>query len=259
MSVTEAQLTAWVAAFMWPLMRVGAMVIASPVFSSRQTPARLRVFVSLILTWWLVPLLPPMPVVEWISYDALVILLQQILIGVSMGFTLQMVFAALVFGGQTLAFSMGLGFASMVDPQNGVQVPVVSQYFLILATLVFLLLNGHLLLIELLADSFHTLPVAVDGIGRNSIYEIVAWASRMFAGGLLMALPAVAALLLINLGMGIITRAAPQLNIFAVGFPVTMLLGFVLLWLSLPGVLALFGDLLNEGFSLVTRMLRIGS
>jgi flagellar biosynthetic protein FliR len=259
MSVTDAQLSAWVAAFIWPLMRVSAMVVAAPVFSSRQLPARLRVFMSLILTWLLVPLLPPMPVVDWISHDALLISLQQILIGVSMGFTLQMVFAALVFGGQTLAFSMGLGFASMIDPQNGVQVPVISQYFLILATLVFLLLNGHLLLIELLADSFHTLPVAVDGIGHNSIRELVAWASRMFTGGLMIALPAVTALLLVNLGMGIITRAAPQLNIFAVGFPITILLGFAVLWLSLPSVLAVFGDLLDEGFSLVMRMLRITS
>ena len=257
MSVTDTQLSAWLAAFLWPLMRVSALVAAAPIFSSRQLPARLRVFMAVILTWLLAPLLPPMPVVDPFSHAALMISLQQVLIGVSMGFTLQMVFAALVFGGQTLAFSMGLGFASMVDPQNGVQVPVVSQYFLILATLVFLLLNGHLLVVELLADSFRTMPVAVDGISRNSIHDLVAWASRMFAGGLLIALPAVAALLLVNLGMGIITRAAPQLNIFAVGFPITILLGFILMWLSLPAVLDLFGDLLGEGFGLVMRMLRI--
>ena len=259
MSLTDAQLTAWVAAFVWPLMRISAMVAAAPIFSSRQVPVRLRLLLALILTWVLVPLLPPMPTVRLLSYDALMITLQQILIGVSMGFALQMVFAALVFGGQTLAFSMGLGFASMVDPQNGVQVPVVSQYFLILATLFFLLLNGHLLLIQLLADSFHTLPVAVDGIGRNDLRDLVAWASRMFAGGLLIALPAVAALLLVNLGMGIITRAAPQLNIFAVGFPITIVLGFVLIWLGLPGLLSVFGDLLDEVFSLVMRLLRITS
>jgi len=145
----------------------------------------------------------------------------------------------------------------MMDPQNGVQVPVISQFYLILATLLFLVLDGHLLLIELLAQSFHTFPVAMDGITRNGLLEIVGWGSRLFAGGLLMALPVMAALLLVNLGMGVITRAAPQLNIFAVGFPITMLMGFLLMWATLPNVMGNFQDLVGEGLSLVQRLLRI--
>jgi flagellar biosynthetic protein FliR len=145
----------------------------------------------------------------------------------------------------------------MVDPQNGVQVPVLAQYYLILATLLFLTFNGHLLAIDLLADSFRSLPVAVDGITRNSLREVVAWGSRLFAGGLLIALPIMGAMLMVNLGMGIVMRAAPQLNIFSVGFPITMLLGFALMWVTLPNVLAVFTDLQEEAFRLVMQILRI--
>jgi len=258
MIFTEAQLSSWLAAFIWPLMRIGAMFTAAPIFSSRQTPARLRIGLTLLLTFMMIPLIPPPPVVELFSPDALLIALQQVLIGLSMGFILQMVFGALVFGGQTLAYSMGLGFASMMDPQNGVQVPVIAQYYILLATLLFLISNGHLILIDILAQSFHTLPVAVDGLTQSSLLEVIGWGSRMFVGGLLIALPAIAALLLVNLGMGIITRAAPQLNIFAVGFPMTMLIGFFLMWVSLPNVLATFSDLLGDALSVIQRLVLVG-
>ncbi len=257
MNFTEAQLSTWLAAFMWPLMRIGAMLAAAPVFNSRQTPTRLRVGLALVLTLVLVPVIPQPPVVDVFSPQAFLMAAQQILIGVTMGFILQMVFGALVFGGQTLAYSMGLGFASMMDPQNGVQVPVLAQFYVLLATLFFLVLNGHLILIDTLAQSFHTLPVAVDGLSRASIEQVVSWASRMFTVGLLIALPAIAALLLVNLGMGIVTRAAPQLNIFAIGFPITMLIGFVLLWITLPDVMGNFGEFLEEAFALIQRLLLI--
>ncbi|MEJ2591746.1 MAG: flagellar biosynthetic protein FliR, partial [Candidatus Thiodiazotropha sp.] len=192
-----------------------------------------------------------------LSHTGFLIMLQQVLIGVVMGFILQMVFGALIFGGQVVAYSTGLGFASMVDPQNGVQVPVIAQFYLILATLLFLLSNGHLLTIELLADSFQSLPVAVDGITRNGLLEVVAWGSRMFAGGLLIALPIVGAMLMVNMGMGVVMRAAPQLNIFSVGFPVTMLIGFALMWVTLPNLFDVFNEYLDGAFQLMMQALRV--
>jgi len=257
MIFSEAQLNGWLAGYLWPLMRIGAMLMSVPVFYSRQFPVRLRLLLSLILTWVIVPTLPPQPTADVLSHTGFLIMLQQLLIGFSMGFILQMVFAALVFGGQAIAYSMGLGFASMVDPQNGVQVPVLAQYYLILATLLFLTFNGHLLAIDLLVDSFRSLPVAADGIGRNDLRELVAWGSRMFAGGLLIALPIMGAMLMVNLGMGIVMRAAPQLNIFSVGFPITMLMGFALMWVTLPDVLTVFTDLQEEAFELVMQILRV--
>jgi flagellar biosynthetic protein FliR len=257
MMISEAQFNAWMAAYLWPMVRIGAMLLAAPMFSSRQVPVMFRVFLMLLITWIVIPSLPSMPPADVLSHTGFLIMLQQVLIGVVMGFILQMVFGALVFGGQVVAYSTGLGFASMVDPQNGVQVPVVAQFYLILSTLLFLLSNGHLLTIELLADSFQTLPVAVDGISRNGLLDIIAWGSRLFAGGLLIALPIVGAMLMVNMGMGVVMRAAPQLNIFSVGFPITMLLGFALMWVSLPSVFAVFTRVLEESFQLMMQLLQV--
>jgi flagellar biosynthetic protein FliR len=257
MIISEAQFNAWLAAYLWPMIRVGAMLTAAPIFSSRQVPVRFRLMMMMLITWVVMPTLPPTPPADVLSHSGFLIMLQQILIGVMMGFILQMVFGALVFGGQMVAYSTGLGFASMVDPQNGVQVPVVAQFYLILATLLFLLSNGHLLLIELLADSFQSMPVAVDGISRNGFLDIVAWGSRLFAGGLLIALPIVGAMLMVNMGMGVVMRAAPQLNIFSVGFPITMLLGFVLMWVTLPNLFGVFNQFLEESFQLMMQTLRV--
>ena len=257
MIFNEAQLDAWIAAYFWPTVRISAMLLSAPLFSSRQVPARLRLFLMLLITFLVAPTLPPMPQADALSHAGFMIMLQQILIGVLMGFVLQLVFGALVFGGQVIAYSMGLGFASMVDPANGVQVPVVAQFYLILATLLFLIFNGHLHAIELVADSFVTMPVAVDGISRNGLLDIVAWGSRLFAGGLIIALPIVGAMLMVNMGMGVVMRAAPQLNIFSVGFPITMLLGFTLMWVTLPNVFLVFNELLDEAFQHLMQTLRV--
>lgn len=257
MIITEAQFNTWMATSLWPLVRIGALLLAAPMFSSRQVPVRFRLLLLLSITWVVIPTLPATPPADVLSHTGLLIMLQQILIGVVMGFILQMVFGALIFGGQVVAYSTGLGFASMVDPQNGVQVPVVAQFYLILATLLFLLSNGHLLAIELLVDSFETLPVAVDGISRNGLLDIVAWGSRLFAGGLLIALPIVGALLLVYMGMGVVMRAAPQLNIFSIGFPITMLLGFAMMWVSLPTLFEVFNRFLEESFQLMMQLLRV--
>jgi flagellar biosynthetic protein FliR len=257
MIFNEAQLNAWIATYFWPMVRISAMLLAAPLFSSRQVPARLRLVLMLIIAFLVAPTLPQMPAADVLSHSGMIIMLQQLLIGIMMGFILQMVFGALVFGGQVIAYSMGLGFASMVDPANGVQVPVISQFYLILATLLFLIFNGHLHAIELVADSFVTMPVAVDGVSRNDFLDLVAWGSRLFAGGMIIALPIVGAMLMVNMGMGVVMRAAPQLNIFSVGFPITMLLGFSLIWVSLPNALAVFTDLTDEAFLHLMQTMRI--
>ncbi|MCG7953682.1 MAG: flagellar biosynthetic protein FliR [Candidatus Thiodiazotropha endolucinida] len=257
MIFNEAQFNTWLAAYLWPMVRISAMLVAIPLFSSRQIPARFRLFMMILITLLVAPMLPPQPQADVLSHTGFIILLQQILIGVMMGFILQMVFGALVFGGQVIAYSMGLGFASMVDPANGVQVPVVAQFYLILATLLFLIFNGHLLSIELIADSFDTMPVAMDGLSRNGLLEVVAWGSRLFTGGLLIALPIVGAMLMVNMGMGVVMRATPQLNIFSIGFPITMLLGFALIWVTLPNAFSVFNELLDEAFQHLMSTLRV--
>lgn len=243
---SEAQLGQWMADLLYPFMRIAALFTAAPIFSLRQFPLRARVILALLVTWLLQPLIPSAPVVDTFGPASFLIAAQQIAIGLSMGFLLQMVFQALIFGGQAIAFSMGLGFAFMMDPQNGVQVPVVSQFYLLLATLAFVASNGHLVLLGVMADSFTVMPVGIEGIGREGIYNIITWASELFAAGVVMALPVIVALLLINIGMGVVGRAAPQLNIFAVGFPITLMTGLILMWLSLPQVLSRFGALVSD-------------
>jgi flagellar biosynthetic protein FliR len=254
---TEAQLQGQIAAFIWPLMRISAMFVAVPLFSLRAVPARVRLILSVAITFVVMPLLPAFPAIDMFSYEGIRVAFAQVMIGLSTGFIVQLVFAAIVFAGQGVALSMGLGFASMVDPQNGQQVPVIAQLYVITSTLIFLGLDGHLLLIKMLLDSFTSLPLGIDGITKTNIWDVIAWSSRMFAGGLLLAMPVIVSLLLVNLGFGIATRAAPQLNIFSVGFPVTLMLGIVLIWLTLPNVLDQFTGILTDAYDLIGQLLRL--
>ncbi len=252
--LTTAEITAWIGGFLWVLLRVSAMLASTPIFSARMVPLKVRLTIGLLLTWMVLPLVPSAPAVEPLGPIGLLISMHQVLIGLAMGFTLQMVFAALTVAGESVAMSMGLGFASMIDPQNGIQVPVLSSFYVVLGTLLFVALNGHLALIGMLVDSFNTLPIGVEGLGPERIWQLVTWAGRMFMGALLVALPALTSMLLVNLTLGVITRAAPQLNVFAVGFPMTLLLGFVLLLLSIPSLARQFEQLLVDGYTLIAQV-----
>ena len=257
MNFTEAQIQGQVVSFIWPLLRISAMFVAVPLFSLRAVPARVRLILSVAMTFVVMPLLPVFPAVDMFSYEGIRVAIAQVMIGLSSGFIVQLVFAAVVFAGQGVALSMGLGFASMVDPQNGQQVPVVAQLYVITSTLIFLGLDGHLLLIKMLLDSFTSLPIGIDGITKTDIWAVIAWSSRMFAGGLLLAMPVIVSLLLVNIGFGVATRAAPQLNIFSVGFPVTLMLGILLIWLTLPNVLDQFDGILTDAYDLIGQLLRL--
>lgn len=256
MSIIGTELTAFLGSLLWPFMRIGAMFSAAPILGARSVPIRIRILLAFMVAWVLLPVLPQPPVVDLISAEALVISVYQIFVGLAMGFILQMVFAVFIIAGQSIAMAMGLGFASVVDPQNGVQVPTVSQAFLIMVTLVFLALHGHLLIIEVLAESFKLLPVGPLVPSRDGLWQLVTWGGSMFAGGVLVALPAVAALLLVNIAFGVTARAAPQLNIFAVGFPVMLLVGLVFIILTLPTLTSHLSKIMMQAFSLIHSFLQ---
>ncbi len=255
MTFTSAEIGAWVGGFMWPFMRIGALFLALPVFGTRLVPARVRVLLAVALTLAVMPASGEMPAFDVLSPQGLLVSLQQVLIGVAMGFSIQLVFSALVMAGEQIAMSMGLGFASMVDPQNGVNVPVVSQFLVTLATLLYFAIGGHAAVVTLLADSFTLLPVAPIGLSRDAFWLLASWGSQMFIGALLVALPVVASLLVVYLALGVMTRAAPQMNIFSVGFPVTMMAGFVALLLTLRLFLPRFEELLASGLALARGLL----
>lgn len=257
MQIPLSQITEWTMAFFWPFARVSGLVMVAPIFGAKLVPIRIRLSIALALTVLIAPMAPPMPDIDPISLGGLLVTAQQVLIGVAMGFAMQMTFDALVIGGQAIAMSMGLGFATMVDPARGVSVPVVAQYFLIVATLVFLALNGHIVLIDMLAQSFQTLPVGETGIGRDGFWRIVTWGGEMFAGAVSIALPAMTALLVVNVAFGVMSRAAPTLNLFAVGFPITLGLGFVIILVSMPNFPSTFQTLLSNGFALLRGLILV--
>ncbi len=244
------QATAFVGSLIWPMMRIGAMLLAMPVIGTRLVPTRVKIIITFVLSVLVVPLLPDLPQVEALSLAGIFVSAQQILIGLSIGFTLQLVFGALMIAGEAIAMSMGLGFASMVDPTNGVNVPVVSQFLIIIGTLLFLALGGHLMLIQLVVSSFETLPISPTGVGRDSFWALISWGSQMFVGALWVAIPALISMLVITLAMGVMTRASPQLNIFSVGFPVTMFMGFIILLLVLPGFLPRINQMMLQAMQL---------
>jgi len=257
MVYSEQQIMLWVSSFIWPLLRISSMLVSIPVFSGRFVSNKIMVGTSLVITFFSMPLLPPHEAVDVLSHAGIMTGLQQIVIGLTMGFVLQLVFSAIIFAGQGIAYSMGLGFASMVDPITGVSVPVISQFYLVLSTLLFLTLGGHLVLIEMLIDSFQTLPIGTVGLERSDFWSVIAWSSRLFSAGLLMAIPSITSLLMVNIAFGVVTKAAPQLNIFAVGFPITLLLGLLLMWVTLPAILNSFTNLLAESYGVIGDFLRI--
>lgn len=234
-----ASLQHWINQFIWPLMRISGFFMIAPIFGTALVPPRVRLLLVVFLTLAVAPTLPTLPQTDLLTARSVVTVAQQLLIGIGMGFFVQLLTQAFVMFGQIVAMQMGLGFASMNDPINGVSVASVSQFYLMLVTLLFLSLNGHLVMVEVLAESFHTLPIGAD-VGGGRLQGLLGWTSWMFGAGLLMSLPAVTALLIINCTLGVITRAAPQLNIFAIGFPLMVLLGIVILWVSINTVLPQF-------------------
>jgi flagellar biosynthetic protein FliR len=247
-------LVTWLGGFVWPLLRIGAVLAVAPVFGARSVPVRVRVVLALALTVLVVAVHGPGRLPDPLSVTGLLAIARELVIGMAIGFALQLVFAAVVVGGQMVANSIGLGFASIVDPQNGIQVPALSQFYLLLATLMFVASNGHLLLIDVLVRSFEVLPPGGAGIGAGGYWAVAAWGSHLFAGGVVVALPVVAAALVTNLAFGVVTRAAPQLNIFAVGFPVTLLVGFLAMLATLPHFLPRLGALVSSATDLVRSL-----
>lgn len=232
--VSEAQLLEWLAQFLWPFFRVAGMLMVAPLFGAGFIPTQVRLLAAFSLALAIVPILPPPPELVPFSMLGLFVGVQQLFIGIAAGFILQLVFDAIALAFQTVAMSMGLGFAIMVDNQHGLQVPMLSQFHVVIAMLLFLAMNGHLMMIGLIIDSFTYLPVGPVGLDAEAFRQIAAWGTYMFAGALRVALPAATAILLVNLSVGVISRAAPTLNLFAIGFPITMLTGFIVMMTSLP-------------------------
>ena len=244
----------WISRYVYPFARISGLLMVMPLIGSRMVTQRVRILLAVAITLAVVPILPPMPAVDAISLASFIIILQQLLIGIALGFIVEMLTQVYVIAGQLIAMQTGLGIATTVDPSQGASVVVISQWFSFLVSLVFISLNGHLVLIEILIDSFSTFPVSMQGFSAEDFGLIVRWSGWMFAAALVISLPAITALLVVNLAFGVMTRAAPQLNIFALGFPVTMIVGLFIMWLSVGEMAVSFQNQMDTLFEFMKKL-----
>lgn len=232
-SLTSAEINAWIVAFFFPLARILAFLSAAPPFNNGALSGQIRLIAGLAIALAITPVLPRIPVVDPASGIGLLILAQQLLIGFGMGFAMRLVFSAIDMAGNVISMQMGLGFATAYDPQSASQTPVVAQFLGVLGLLIFMGINGHLMLLATLTQSFTLLPIGLSATGQGTWLNLANAGAVIFSSGLMLALPIVVALLITNISLGILGRVAPQLNLMAVGFPLTLALGFIALALSL--------------------------
>jgi flagellar biosynthesis protein FliR len=257
-SLTTGQLEGWLAQLLWPFVRISSCFMVAPAFGAIFVPARIRIVLAGAITLIVAPLVPSPADIAPFSAAGVVVTIQQVIVGIALGFSLQILFDAVTLGGQLLANSMGLSFAFNTDPMHGVETPVLGQLYSMLVMLTFLALDGHLKLIEVLVDGFRTLPVGTAGLGRDGVWSIVVWGSQLFSGALAVALPGVTALLIVNVAFGVMSRAAPQLNLFAVGFPISLVFGLLIVLAGLPSMQTTFIHLLSDAFDLLRRLTSVG-
>ena len=235
-SLNEADLLHMLGAWLWPFLRVSGFALAAPMIGTRTVPMRVRLIFAVVLSAVMSPAIATPRFIDPLSAEGVLTAIHQVAIGAVIGLVIRLLFFVYEFAGQLVAQQMGLGFAAMIDPQSGAQVPVLGQLYIIVATLVFFAVDAHLALLALLAESFEILPVGPRGITALGAQVVLDWSTTLFADALLLGLPVVVALLAVNFSLGVMARAAPQLNIFAVGFPVMILIGVVLVFMTLGTV-----------------------
>lgn len=244
----------WLAMFMWPFVRISGFMLAAPIFGAQTVPARIRLSMAFLFSMIVAPLLEGLPTMELLSVATYLMIGKQMLIGLAMGFAMQLVFQVFILAGQMIAMQMGLGFASMMDPANGISVTVLSQFFLVTTTLLFVSMNGHTVMLQVFLDSFIQFPVANTAISSEQLWQLILSGGWLFSSALLIALPAVTAILIVNFSFGVMTKAAPQLNVFALGFPIAMMFGLLIVWISMSDIVPQFQRIAMEGLDLMRAM-----
>jgi flagellar biosynthesis protein FliR len=235
-SFTEAQILAWITPLVWPFLRVLALFSALPVLGTRNVPMRVRVGLAAFVAFAAQPSLPPVQPVALDSMLAFGLIVQQLLIGIALGFAVRVVFAALEFAGELVGLQMGLNFAGFFDPLSASAATATSRFFGTVIAWLFIVVNGHLMIIAALIQSFQAFPVGPEPFAFLAKAQPFRWGSEIFSTGLWIALPLIAMLLFVNLVLGAISRVASQINIFAVGFPVTLGVGLIGILLTLPAM-----------------------
>lgn len=240
-----------------PFMRISGLFAAMVGMSAKTVPPTTRALLTLFLTILIIPLVPPSPIAELFSVGTFLLVIQQLIIGIAIGFISNMVLNTFVLAGQIVAMQTGLGFASMVDPVNGINVPAVGQFYLILATLIFWALDGHLAMIRMIVMSFEALPIGESWLTAEQFREIAHWGGWMFISAVTLSLAPIISLLIVNLAFGVMTKAAPQLNVFSLGFSIAQIMGLVIIWLTLDNFTHHFEVQWDRAQLLMCRLLQV--
>ena len=258
-TLTTAEMNTWIAALLWPLTRILGLIAAAPVFGNSAVPVSVKVGLGVLLAMIVAPAVPALPATDPLSMAGLLILAQELLVGLAMGFSIRIVFAAVEMAGELGSLTMGLGFATFFDPNTQGRSSAISQFLALVATMGFLAVNAHLVLLSALVESFSSLPVSARPLYGGGFKQLADWGAIIFSTGVQLSLPIVAALLLTNVALGILTRAAPQLNLFGIGFPVTLGVGLLVIAMSLPNLATPMHNLFLEGIERARLMPRTWS
>lgn len=254
LEITGEQLESLIGGLVWPLTRILAFFMVAPVLSSKGIPTQIKLLLGLSLTIAIFSMLPAPPKIPLFSGYGFMVLFQQMLIGLSLGFAMRVAFATVEMAGEYVAMKMGLGFATFFSAESDTNTQVLSRLFHLITMLLFLAMDGHILMIETLVHTFFLLPAGEVDLQREPIQQILVWGSVIFSAGLLLSLPIVAPLLIVSISLGILNRTAPQMSVFSVGFPMTLIMGLILLMVMIPAMSTFMTSVFEQGLDLMERV-----
>lgn len=253
--VTFAQLQGWLVAFLWPFARITAFMAASPLWGHTSIPNQAKVGLAALIAIVIAPILPAMPDIAIMSWAGVGVMIEQILIGLAMGLVMHIIFAVVQAAGDFIGLQMGLAFASFFDTASGTNIMVLSRILYMITLLMFLALNGHLMVLETLIMSFQTLPIGIGTFNPGAFELLARYAGTIFASGMLLALPLVGSLLTINLALGILNRSAPQLTVFNIGFPTSLIVGLILMMVLMTDISRFLQRLFTQGLAFMQALI----
>ena len=253
--ITFAQLHGWLVILLWPFVRILAFFSAAPLWGHSSVPNQAKIGLAFLITFVIAPSLPPMPDVPIMSWAGVGLMAEQILIGIAIGLVMHVVFAVVQAAGEFIGLQMGLAFATFFDTSSGTNSMILSRVFFMITLLLFLALNGHLMVLEAVIYTFHGLPVGIGGFNPGAFEMLVRYGGTIFTAGMSLALPLVGSLLIINLAMGILNRAAPQLTVFNIGFPMSLTMGLVLLMVLMTDMSRFLQVLFSNGIQFIYALI----
>jgi len=253
--VTFAQLQGWLVAFFWPFVRILAFFGASPLWGHSSVPKQVKIGLALLITIIISPVLPPMPDIPMLSWASLGLMIEQFVIGIAMGLVMRVTFAAVQAAGEFIGMQMGLAFATFFDASSGTNSAILSRIFYMITLLMFLAFGGHLMVLEALITSFHSLPVGIERFDPGAFELMARYGGTIFLSGMSLALPLVGSLLIINMALGILNRSAPQLTVFNIGFPMSLTVGFVLLMVLMTDISRFLQRLFGNGLAFLHQLI----